>query len=72
MLKYNDYIDERMTSRLTCSMYIQDQYRGGSRGVQGVRTPPEMTCRFVIQLVFCQTMWFIGVEVEQEKSAPPP
>ena len=30
--------------------------RGGSRGrVQGVRTPPppEMTCRFLIQLVFC-------------------
>ena len=29
--------------------------RGGSRGrVQGVRTPPEMTCGFLIQLVFCQ------------------
>ena len=51
-------------------MYI----RGGSRGrVQGVRTPPEMTCGFLIQLVFCKkkTMWFIGVEVEQETSAPP-
>ena len=73
MLKYNDYIAERMTSRLTCSMYIQDQYRRGSRGrVQGVRTPPEMTCGFLIQLLFCQTMWFIGVEVEKEKSAPPP
>ena len=50
--------------------------RGGSRGrVQGVRTPPpEMTCGFLIQLVFCQkkTMWFIGVEVEQQTSAPPP
>ena len=48
--------------------------RGGSRGrVQGVRTPPpEMSCGILIQLVFCQTMWFIGVEVEQEKSAPPP
>ena len=51
--------------------------RGGSRGwVQGVRTPPpsEMTCGFLIQLVFCkekETMWFIGVEVEQETSAPP-
>ena len=49
---------------------------GGSRGrVQGVRTPPEMTCGFLIQLVFCKekkTMWFIGVEVEQEMSAPPP
>ena len=35
---------------------------------------PEMTCGFLIQLVFCQkkTMWFIGVEVEQETSAPPP
>ena len=34
--------------------------------------PPEMTCGFLIQLVFCQkkTMWFIGVEVEQETSAP--
>ena len=53
--------------------------RGGSRGrVQGVRTPlplPEMTCGFLIQLVFCKkkkTMWFIGVEIEQETSAPPP
>ena len=37
--------------------------------------PPEMTCGFLIQLVLCQkkkkTMWFIGVEVEQETSAPP-
>ena len=35
--------------------------------------PPEMTCGFLIQLVFCKknTMWFIGVEVEQETSAPP-
>ena len=52
-------------------------YRGRSRGrVQGVRTPPEMTSGFLIQLVFRQkkktTMWFIGVEVEQETSAPPP
>ena len=50
--------------------------RGVSRGrVQGVRTPPpEMTCGFLIQLVFCKkkTMWFIGAEVEQETSAPPP
>ena len=51
-------------------------YRGGSRGrVQGVCTPPETICSFLIQLVFCKkkkTMWFIGVEVEQETSAPPP
>ena len=53
--------------------------RGGSRGrVQGVGTPsplPEMTCGFLIQLVFCKkkkTTWFIGVEVEQETSAPSP
>ena len=33
-----------------------------------------MTCGFLIQLVFCKkkTKWFIGVEVEQETSAPPP
>ena len=39
--------------------------------MQGVR---EMTWGFLIQLVFCKkkTMWFIGVEVEQETSAPPP
>ena len=38
-----------------------------------MHTPPEMTCGFLIQLVFCRkkTMWFIGVEVEQEMSAPP-
>ena len=39
-----------------------------------MRTPPKMTCGFLIQLVFCKkkkTMWFIGVEVEQESSAPP-
>ena len=44
--------------------------------VQGVHPPPpEMNCGFLIQLVFYKkkkkTMWFIGVEVEQEKSAPP-
>ena len=34
---------------------------------------PEMTCGFLIQLVFCKKkLWFIGVEVEQETSAPPP
>ena len=46
---------------------------GGCRGY--APPPPEMTCGFLIQLVFCQkkkTMWFIGVEVEQETSAPPP
>ena len=39
-----------------------------------MRTPPEMTCGFLIQLVFRKkkTMWLIGIEVEQETSAPPP
>ena len=46
-------------------------------GCRGCAPPPlpEMTCGFLIQVVFCQknkTMWFIGVEVEQETSAPPP
>ena len=45
-------------------------------GCRGCAPPPEMTCDFLIQLVFCKkkkkTMWFIGVEVEQETSAPPP
>ena len=34
-----------------------EEFRGGSRGrVQGVRTPApaEMTCGFLIQLVFCK------------------
>ena len=52
--------------------------RGGSRGrVQGVRTPPPQDdLRFsnttgILQKIK-KTMWFIGVEVQQETSAPPP
>ena len=57
-------------------MPFMTKARGGSRGrVQGVRTPPpEMTCGFLIHLVFCKkkkTMWFTGVEVEQETRALP-
>ena len=40
-----------------CDMYNNYMWsRGGSRGrVQGLRTPPpEMTCGFLIQLVFCK------------------
>ena len=46
---------------------------GGCRGC-APPPPPEMTSGFLKQLVFCEkkTMWFIGVEVEQETSAPPP
>ena len=47
---------------------------GGGRGGATPPPPPplrEMTCRFLIQLVFWKkkTMWFIGVEEEQETSA---
>ena len=43
-------------------------------GCRGCAPLPEMTRCFLIQLVFCKkkTMWFIGVEVEEETSAPPP
>ena len=43
-------------------------------GCRGYAPPlPEMTCSFLMQLVFCKKkLWFIGVEVEQETSAPPP
>ena len=45
-------------------------------GCRGCEPSPEITCGFLIQLVFSKkkkkTMWFIGVEVEQETSAPPP
>ena len=74
----NDAVDVAFFSvRVLFLSQNHDQIRGGSRGrVQRVRTPPppEMTRGFLIQLVFCKkkTMWFIGVEVEQETSAPPP
>ena len=55
-------------------------YRGGSRGrVQGVRTPtppphPRDELRFfnTTGILPKKTMWFTGVEVEQETSAAPP
>ena len=60
------------------SLLHSGDLRGWSRGrVQGVPTLPplpEMTCGFLIQLYSAKkkTMWFIGFEVEQETSAPPP
>ena len=73
----NELTKKRFFSFSRTSVPPQSRVRGGSRGrVQGVRNPPspEMSCGFLIQLVFCKqkTMWFIGVEVEQETSAPPP
>ena len=58
---------------------IRLTYWGGSTGGgQGGSPPPppapEMTCGFLIQLVFCKKkkpMWFIGVEVEKQTSALP-
>ena len=51
-------------------------YRGGSTGrVQGVRTPPPLDdLRFsnTTGILPKKNMWFIGVEVQQETSAPPP
>ena len=51
-------------------------FRAGADLGEGCRgcapPPPEMTCGFLIQLVFKKTMWSIGVEVEKETSAPPP
>ena len=47
----------------------------GCRGCAPPPPPAEMTCGFLIQLVFCKkkkTIWFIGVVVGQETSAPPP
>ena len=51
-------------------------YRGGSRGrVQGVRTPPpwdDLRFSNTTGILQKKKKWFIGVEVEQETSAPPP
>ena len=54
---------------------LYDTWADLGGGCRGCAPPlPEITCGFLIQLVFSKkkTMWFIGVEVEQETSAPPP
>ena len=52
------------------------QRRGGSRGrVQGVCTPPprdDLRFSNTTGILQKKTMWFIGAEVTQETSAPPP
>ena len=52
----------------------QDDVLNSAQFYNKMEIPPEMTCGFLIQLVFYgkKTVWFIGVEVEQETSAPPP
>ena len=75
----------RVHSVITGSLSFHEAIRdagadlgGGCRGCRGCAPPPPptgLTCGFLIQLVFCKkkkTMWFIGVEVEQETSARPP
>ena len=66
-------------NNLFCRLHFRPFYAGADlgEGCRGCAPPPppfEMTCGFLIQLVFCgkKTKWFIGVEVEQETSAPPP
>ena len=59
------------------TLRLRSRLRGGTRGrVQGVRTPPprddEQFSNTTGILQKKKTMWFIGVEVEQETSAPPP
>ena len=54
---------------------IHKQWSGADLGggCRGCALPPEMTCGFLIQLVFCKKkIEVIVVEVEQEMSAPPP
>ena len=68
------FVDFVVVIRMNASLYLLNapntiQYntiRGRSRGrVQGVRTPlpPEMTCGFLIQLVFCQKKKLCGLLV---------
>ena len=69
--------DSLKTTQLTLvACVFLSMYRGRILGERAGGAPPprEMTCGFLIQLVFCEkkTMWFIGVEVEQETSARPP
>ena len=79
----NEYVKNLRFNTLPRRSWIKDEFafaphrRGGSRGrVQGVRTPPPWDdLRFSNTTGILQkkeTMWFIGVEVEQETSALPP
>ena len=68
---------EQNQLRLPSSGGSRGGAQGGGGGAGGAPPPPplEMTCGFPTQLVFCKkkrTMWFVGVEVEQETSAPRP
>ena len=76
-VRHHGFQTPRNTLALVFDILHETRMKSGADlggGCRGCAPPPpsEMTCGFLIQLVFCQTMWFIGVEVEQEKSAPPP
>ena len=65
----------RNRAKISDLMYEQKPYpaRGGSRGrVQGVRNPPppEMTCGFLIQLVFCKKKKLCGLLVLKGRVNP--
>ena len=77
------HVEYRFRSLGVTSSILHDDFsslsvklRGGSMGrVQGVRTPPPEMTRGLTNttgILPKKTMWFIGVEVEQETSAPPP
>ena len=72
--KHQESIRESYYDRDSKDLHAVGAELGG--GCRGCAPPPlpDMTCGFLIQVVFCQkkNMWFIGVEVEQETSAPPP
>ena len=60
----NCFIQDQHNETNRNSYYTGADLEGGCRGCAPL--PPEMTCGFLIQLVFCKekkTMWFIGVEV---------
>ena len=51
-------------SSLRNGLRLKWRSRGGSRGrVQGVPPPPEMTCGFLIQLIFCKKNKLCGLLV---------
>ena len=72
------FITEVVQIRKCWTLKFIINYRGGSWGrVQGLRTPsppPRDDLQFsnTTGILPKKTMWFIGVEVEQETSAPPP
>ena len=55
----------------TAALHVRRESRGR---VQGVRTPSWDDLRFsnITGILQKKKLWFIGVEVEQETSAPPP